>query len=105
MDRVAVPHGPIWHGATVLLVDNESTMRTLLRRRLEAENFHVEEAKDGERWRYPSSRTSCRSWLDLLAVGPRGAHEGSMVSIVVSIDTKISRHPRQAIRADRAGCQ
>jgi DNA-binding response OmpR family regulator len=49
MDRVAVPHGPIWHGATVLLVDNESTMRTLLRRRLEAENFHVEEAKDGER--------------------------------------------------------
>jgi DNA-binding response OmpR family regulator len=48
MDRVAVPHTPIWHGATVLLVDNESTMRTLLRRRLEAENFHVEEAKDGE---------------------------------------------------------
>src|SRR6476661_6231263 len=48
MDRVAVPHGPIWHGATVLLIDNESTMRTLLRRRLEAENFHVEEAEDGE---------------------------------------------------------
>ena len=48
MDRVAVPHGPIWHGATVLLIDNESTMRTFLRRRLEAENFHVEEAEDGE---------------------------------------------------------
>ena len=48
MDRVAVPQGPIWHGATVLLIDNESTMRTLLRRRLEAENFHVEEAEDGE---------------------------------------------------------
>jgi DNA-binding response OmpR family regulator len=48
MDRVAAPHGPIWHGATVLLVDNEPTMRALVRRRLEAEDFEVEEATDGE---------------------------------------------------------
>ena len=27
MDRVAVPHGPIWHGATVLVVDDELSMR------------------------------------------------------------------------------
>jgi DNA-binding response OmpR family regulator len=48
MDRVAVPHGPIWHGATVLVVDDELSMRGILRRTLEAEDFHVEEAKDGE---------------------------------------------------------
>ena len=48
MDRVAAPHGPIWRGATVLLVDSEPTMRALVRRRLEAEDFQVEEATDGE---------------------------------------------------------
>ena len=42
------PHGPIWHGATVLVVDDEPPMRQILRRRLEAEGFHVEEAEDGE---------------------------------------------------------
>jgi len=47
MDRVAAPHGPIWRGATVLLVDNEPTMRALVRRRLEAEDFEIEEATDG----------------------------------------------------------
>jgi DNA-binding response OmpR family regulator len=40
--------GPIRHVATVLVVDNESVMRRFVRRTLEAENFHVEEAKDGE---------------------------------------------------------
>ena len=48
MEAVMDMHGPIWHGATVLVVDNESVMRGLVRRTLEAENFHVEEAKDGE---------------------------------------------------------
>jgi len=27
MDREAVPHGPIWHSATVLVVDDELSMR------------------------------------------------------------------------------
>jgi two-component system, cell cycle sensor histidine kinase and response regulator CckA len=49
MDAVAATsHGPIWYGANVLVVDNESVMRMLVRRRLEAEDFHVEEAEDGE---------------------------------------------------------
>lgn len=48
MDAVTDSHGPIWHGATVLVVDNESVMRSLVRRTLEAEDFLVEEAKDGE---------------------------------------------------------
>jgi DNA-binding response OmpR family regulator len=43
-----VPHGPIWYGATVLVVDNEPATRTLIRRRLESEGFHVEMAEDGE---------------------------------------------------------
>jgi DNA-binding response OmpR family regulator len=43
-----ISHGPIWHGATVLVVDNEPVMRKLVRRTLEAENFHVEVAEDGE---------------------------------------------------------
>lgn len=42
------PHGPIWQGASVLVVDDEPSMRRILRRTLEAENFHVEEAPDGE---------------------------------------------------------
>ena len=42
-----IPHGPIWRGATVLVVDDEPTLRQLLRRMLEAEGFHVEEARDG----------------------------------------------------------
>jgi len=41
----------------------------------------------------------------LSGMGLRRSHEGSVVSIVVSIDPKRSRHPRQAIRADSAGCQ
>ena len=41
------PHGPIWHGATVLVVDDQPQVRGLLRRMLEAEGFHVEEAPDG----------------------------------------------------------
>jgi len=48
VDGVTAPHGPIWHGATVLVVDDEPTSRALIRRMLEAENFHVEEAEDGE---------------------------------------------------------
>jgi len=45
---LTAPHGPIWHGATVLVVDDQPPMRQLLRRMLEAEGFHVEEAPDGE---------------------------------------------------------
>ena len=48
MDAVVGTHGPIWHGATVLVVDNEQVTRRLVRRTLEAEDFHVEEAEDGE---------------------------------------------------------
>lgn len=48
MDGVTAPHGPIWHGATVLVVDDEPTSRTLIRRMLEQENFYVEEAANGE---------------------------------------------------------
>lgn len=45
MDDVGTPMGPIWHGATVLVVDNEPGTRRLVRRTLEAEHFHVEEAR------------------------------------------------------------
>jgi two-component system, OmpR family, response regulator MprA len=45
---LAAPHGPIWYGATVLVVDDEPPIRQLLRRSLEAERFHVEEAANGE---------------------------------------------------------
>ena len=48
MPSFDVPHGPIWHGATVLVVENEPAQRQLVRRRLEAEGFHVELAPDGE---------------------------------------------------------
>jgi DNA-binding response OmpR family regulator len=47
MDSLPTPHGPAWSGATVLVVDNEPAMRSIIRRTLEAENFHVEEAEDG----------------------------------------------------------
>jgi DNA-binding response OmpR family regulator len=42
------PHGPIWYGAAVLVGDDDLSLRQILRRTLEAENFHVEEASDGE---------------------------------------------------------
>jgi two-component system, OmpR family, KDP operon response regulator KdpE len=45
---LTAPHGPVWHGATVLVVDDEPPMLQLFRRTLEAEGFHVEEARDGE---------------------------------------------------------
>ncbi len=48
MDAVTASQGPNWHGATVLVVDNEPVMRALVRRTLEAEEFHVEEAADGD---------------------------------------------------------
>jgi DNA-binding response OmpR family regulator len=41
------PHGPIWQGATVLVVDDELSVRQVVRRTLQAEGFHVEEAPDG----------------------------------------------------------
>ena len=41
-------HGPIWREARVLVVDDEPTLRRIIRRRLEAEHFQVEEAGDGE---------------------------------------------------------
>jgi DNA-binding response OmpR family regulator len=47
MDETATPHGPIWDGATVLVVDDEASLREVIRRTLEAEGFHVEEAPDG----------------------------------------------------------
>jgi two-component system, OmpR family, KDP operon response regulator KdpE len=49
MDAAATaPHGPVWQGASVLVVDDEPSLRQLIRRTLEAEGFHVEEAPDGE---------------------------------------------------------
>ena len=45
---LTAPHGPIWRGATVLVVDDELPVRQFLRRTLEAEGFQVEEAHDGE---------------------------------------------------------
>jgi CheY-like chemotaxis protein len=48
MPSLDVAQGPIWHGATVLVVDNEPAQRELVRRRLESEGFHVELAPDGE---------------------------------------------------------
>lgn len=48
MDTLTAAHGPIWQGATVLVIDDEPVMRSLIRRTLEAENFHVEEARNGE---------------------------------------------------------
>ncbi|HWN17768.1 MAG TPA: response regulator [Gemmatimonadales bacterium] len=42
------PSGPNWQGASVLVVDDEPAMRRILRRTLEAEDFLVEEAPDGE---------------------------------------------------------
>ena len=48
MDAVPDSNEPSWHGAAVLVVDNESVMRALVRRTLEAEDFEVEEANDGE---------------------------------------------------------
>jgi DNA-binding response OmpR family regulator len=44
---LTTPHGPIWYGATVLVVDDDLSVRQIVRRTLEAENFHVEEAPDG----------------------------------------------------------
>jgi DNA-binding response OmpR family regulator len=41
-------HGPIWRDASVLVVDDEPPLRRIIRRRLEAEHFQVEEAGDGE---------------------------------------------------------
>jgi DNA-binding response OmpR family regulator len=48
MDALPPSAESLWPGASVLVVDNESSMRTLIRRRLEAEGFHVEEADNGE---------------------------------------------------------
>ena len=45
---LTTPHGPIWQGATVLVVDDEPSIRQVVRRTLEAEGFQVEEAPDGE---------------------------------------------------------
>jgi DNA-binding response OmpR family regulator len=47
MDAVTATHAPNWEGAAILVVDNESVMRRLVRRTLEAKDFQVEEAKDG----------------------------------------------------------
>ena len=47
MDTALTPHAPIWHGATVLVVDDEPAVRQVVRRTLEAEGFQVEEALDG----------------------------------------------------------
>jgi DNA-binding response OmpR family regulator len=42
------PYGPIWRGAEVLVVDDDSLVRQLTRRTLEDQGFHVTEAPDGE---------------------------------------------------------
>ena len=41
-------HAPLWREARVLVVDDEPPLRRIIRRRLEAEHFQVEEAGDGE---------------------------------------------------------
>ena len=43
----SAPHGPIWRGGTVLVVDDEPVVRQFLRRTLAGESVHVEEANDG----------------------------------------------------------
>ena len=48
MDAPTQSHEPGWHGASVLVVDDEAVMRALIRRTLEAQDFEVEEANDGE---------------------------------------------------------
>jgi DNA-binding NtrC family response regulator len=50
MDLVhtAIPHGPLWLGASVLVVDDEAPIRSIVRRTLQTQGFHVEEAEDGE---------------------------------------------------------
>jgi len=45
---VSPRHDPLWREASVLVVDDEPPLRRLIRRRLEAEQFRVEEAGDGE---------------------------------------------------------
>ena len=45
---LTTPHGPIWYGATVLAIDDDPSLRGIVRRMLEAEGFHIEEASDGE---------------------------------------------------------
>jgi CheY-like chemotaxis protein len=47
VDALTTPHGPIWYGATVLVVDDEPALRQVARRMLESEGFHVEDAPDG----------------------------------------------------------
>ena len=44
----AASHGPIWYGATVLVVDDNLKIRELTCRTLEEQGFHVVEASDGE---------------------------------------------------------
>lgn len=46
--RTAVPHGPLWQGASVLVVDDEAPIRRIVRRTLQLQAFKVEEAEDGE---------------------------------------------------------
>jgi DNA-binding response OmpR family regulator len=46
--RTAVPHGPLWQGASVLVVDDEAPIRRIVRRTLQLQAFNVEEAEDGE---------------------------------------------------------
>ena len=48
METITRPHGPVWHGATVLLVDDEMPLRHVVRRTLETEGFRVVEAAGGE---------------------------------------------------------
>ena len=43
-----LPHGPIWRGAEVLVVDDDVDVRQLTRRTLEEQGFHVTESSDGE---------------------------------------------------------
>jgi hypothetical protein len=45
--RTAIPPGPLWQGASVLVVDDEVPIRGIVRGTLQIEGFHVEEAEDG----------------------------------------------------------
>ena len=46
--ELSTRYGPIWREASVLVVDDEPPLRRIIRRKLEAEHFQVEEAGDGE---------------------------------------------------------
>ena len=56
--RTAIPPGPLWQGASVLVVDDEVPIRGIVRGTLQIQGFHVEEAEDGRVRALLSSRSA-----------------------------------------------